>query len=276
MLVATIKGGLAPGIVLVLSAPAIDKRTALYKVFGAGGHALEYALPEKTYQVEQQARRRAGDLFRETGVKIDARALERFIEKTGPDTRQIVQEVEKLCLYLGDRTTVTEDDVRDMVSPAREAISWDLEDAVGHKDLRQAMHVLDRLVFQGESPVFMLIRIENRLSDLMVFQVCLKKRWCRIRESGNFINLDWRTGAEIDEALSQLKKDPRTLHAYRAGRLASQASRWTGHELLRARDHVLAAHENAVRSRLPKSLIVGFLILRLIGSGPAEASARTA
>ena len=64
----------------------------------------------------------ASDAFRKAGLNIGPDALGEFLEKTGTDTRQIVQEVEKLSVYLGDRKNVQVADVHAIVSPSREAV----------------------------------------------------------------------------------------------------------------------------------------------------------
>ena len=263
-LVAEIKRGFGEGVVLVVSARALDKRGALFRACDAAGHALEYAVPDKGYLVERQARERIAELLKAAGLSADDAVVTRLIEKAGCDTRQLANEIEKLRLYLGERTALSVEDVREMVSPAREASSWDLEDAVGDRNLPLALRALRQLLFQGESPVGLAVRLEARFRDLMIFFACLSRKWCRL--NGEYLN--WSNRPEADAVLSRLPTDPRSMNSYRAGKLAGQALRYSGAELLAAQDLLSEAHERLTGSTLPRPLVLEFLVLRLVGPGP--------
>ena len=260
-----LKRGLPEGIRLVISAPGIDKRSALYRACKERGVTLEYAVPEKAYQVEAQAQERAAELFRREGLTIQAAVLEQFIGKAGTDTRQIAQEVEKLRLYLGEGAEVTGRAIREVVSPAREASSWDFEDAVGTRQVGEALRILRQLLFQGENPIGLIIRLETRFRDLMVLRSCVDRHWCRIVHRGAFAVAEWAEDPQADAYCGQLDRDPRGYHPYRAGRLAEQAGAYRARELVRAADTLLEGHRKMVSSSLPPPLILEFLVLRIAG-----------
>ena len=208
-LVKLIKAGLPQGQILVISSPKVDGRSAFFKACQSVGSVMKFELPDKSYQLEQQARGTAGDAFRKIGLNIGPDALEAFLDKTGTDTRQIVQEVEKLSVYLGDRKNVQIADVQTIVSPSREAISWDLADAVGNRDLPGTLKVLRQLLFQGENEVGLIISLENRFRDLLLYREAFDRKWLNVSGQEPWLKVEWRQSPEVEAFATSLVKDPR-------------------------------------------------------------------
>lgn len=265
-LVKLVKAGLPQGQILVVSALKVDGRSAFFKACQSAGNVRKFELPDKSYQLEQQARGTAGDAFRKIGLNIGPDALEEFLDKTGTDTRQIVQEVEKLSVYLGDRKSVQVADVQDIVSSSREAIPWDLADAVGSRDLAGTLKVLRQLLFQGENEVGLIISLENRFRDLLMYREALDRKWLRIKGSDRWKELEWVGSAEVEAFATSLPKDPRSTHPFRAMRLIEQAQKFTARELRRCQAMTLSAHETIVSSTSAKELMLEFLLIKLLGA----------
>jgi DNA polymerase III subunit delta len=274
-LVKLIKSGLPQGQILVISASKVDGRSAFFKACQSAGNVTKFELPDKSYQLEQQARGTAGDAFRKIGLNIGPDALEDFLDKTGTDTRQIVQEVEKLSVYLGDRKNVQVADVHAIVSPSREAISWDLADAVGNRDLAGTLKVLRQLLFQGENEVALIISLENRFRDLLLYREAMDRKWLSVSGQEPWLKVEWRQSPEVDAFASALAKDPRTANIYRAGKLVAQAKLYSRQELIRCQALTLSAHETIVSSTSAKDLMLEFLLIKLLGAARA-ASGRSA
>ena len=271
-LVKLIKAGLPEGQILVVSALKVDGRSAFFKACQSAGNVMKFELPDKSYQLEQQARGTAGDMFRKIGLSIGPEALEEFLDKTGTDTRQIVQEAEKLAVYLGDRKTVQVADVRDIVSSSREAIPWDLADAVGNRDLSGTLKVLRQLMFQGENEVGLIISLENRFRDLLLYREALDRKWVSVSGQEPWLKVEWRSSPEVDALASALAKDPRSTNVYRAGKLVAQARKYSRQELARCQALTLSAHETIVSSTSAKELMLEFLLIKLLGPARSTAS----
>ena len=259
-----IKEGLPPGQTLVVSALKVFRGSAFYKACKAAGQVVEFDLPEKSYQAQQHAEEQAEQELERWGLKADRRALAAFLGKTGTDTRQIAQEVEKLSLYLGGRREVRESDVQEIVSPSRESAVWDLADAVGDRKLDEALAVLRQLLFQGESAMGLLIGLENRYRDLLIFQEALRRGWARLTGSEHWVKVEWRPAPDADRSLGALSRDPRKMHPFRAARLAAQARRFSAAELRRGHRELVAAHEAMVSESVPSNLQLEFLLIRLL------------
>ena len=247
----------APGNVLVVSGAPLDKRSALYKFLAKEGHVAAHMRPEKTWKVDESAEQVAADRFAAAGLEIARPLLQRFIQRTGPETRQIHHEIEKLSLFAGEGGTVTQDMVDDLVTPAREAILWDFTDAMGMADLERSLAQLRRLLAQRENPVALVIQVVNRFRELLLLRECMDRGWLR--------NGQWDQGPEATEHLDRLQPDPRKIHPFRTKNLARQAGNYTRSTLARARDYLVRTHEQMVSSRMPQELLLELAVIRIAG-----------
>jgi DNA polymerase III subunit delta len=268
-----IKRGMLDNQYLVVSGPRVDKRYAFYKTCDKLGRVQTFNPPEKTWEVEQAARAFADARLRAAGIDASEEALALLAARTGTDSRQIAQEVEKLLVYLGDRKQATEADVRDIVSPAREALGWDLADAVGARDAPAAIRILRQLLFQKEQPVGLLSVVEFRLRELGLLRSCIDRRWLRMSGGGGYRKADWQPDAEADRLLGALTADPRKTHPYRLAKLGDQALQYTAAELAHAQQVAFDTHEKMVSTGVPPDVLLEVMLVRIVG-GPRRAPAR--
>ena len=271
---ALIKRGLMAGQTLVVTAGKVDKRYAFYKACKEAGELREFAVPDKPYKVEREARGRIREMLGKAGLKMGAAALEAFVARVGTDTRQIANEIEKLSVYVGDRRDVTLEDIEAVTTSSREALAWDLADAFGRRELGRALAVLRRLLFQKESPIGLLVVLGNRIRELMLYREALDNGWLTVRGQGERVQAGWgEVPAEVDRILSEeLGRDPRATHPYRTALLARQAGGFTSEELLACQQSVMDAHEEAVSSRLDSGVIIELLLCRLLAAKPKAAT----
>ncbi|GAB4405252.1 MAG: DNA polymerase III subunit delta [Anaerolineales bacterium] len=98
------------------------------------------------------------------GARIDAQAVDALLDLIGNDLRLLDSELEKLAAYCGENS-ITLADVRQLVPLAREAVVWDLIDAIAQKRLGPALDTLRRLLNEGEPAlrIFGLMVSEYRL-----------------------------------------------------------------------------------------------------------------
>ena len=264
-LVELIRAGLPPGQVLVISAGKVDRRSAFFKACQSAGHVQEFSVPDKDYLLDQHARETATAAFRKAGLIARGDVIDEFTDRTGADSRQIIQEVEKLSTYLGDRRDVTAQDVRAVVCATREAGVFDLAEAVGNRKVEGALGTLRQLMYQGENAVGLIIGLESLFRELIVFRECMDRRWLRLRRDGARVSAEWASSKEADAVLGAMPKDPRSMHWFRAAKLAGQAENFTSGELARLQAVVLKMHETMFSSSLPMEMLMEFLVLTLLG-----------
>lgn len=97
------------------------------------------------------------------GKNINNDALAPILAGHQGNLELLVRELEKLTLYLGDRGTVTIDDIEAvMVFPEQNNI-FALTDAVGTKDCSKAVWLLRKMLQGGEPPVYIISMLARQL-----------------------------------------------------------------------------------------------------------------
>jgi len=264
-LAAMIKGGLPSGVNLVVTATAVDKRYAFYKACKSAGTLVEFAVSDKAYQSERDAAERVGEILSKVGLRMSQPVRDVFLAKVGTDTRSIVGE--KLSLYIGGKGEVTIDDVKAVTSASRGAIAWDLSDAFGKRDLAGALVILRQLVFQKESSVGLVLAIESRVRDLMIYREALDNKWLTEGKGyGGRTSYKWgKVPPDVDRTFTEdFQRDPRKTHPFRANLLAEQARRFSRVQLARAHRMTIAAHEKIVSTSLPDEMILELLLTKIL------------
>ena len=264
-LASDIKAGLADDQFLIVSAPGVDKRSAFFKAISAAGEVTEYAIPERDYEARPVALKRAVSLFKREGFSIDSAAVDAFIEKTGYETRQIMNEVEKMVLYKGEDKKIVLADVQIITSASSEAIAWDFTDAIAERKLGDAIRLFRQLLFQKESPIRLIIMIESLFQNLLRFKEYSEAGWYRL--NGN--RIQWSNDPELDGYFSDLADDPRKMHWFRSGKFASQATPYTVRRLAASKQLVVDTHERMLSiGTIPHDLMLETLLAKLCAPAP--------
>ncbi len=95
----------------------------------------------------------------------------------GNSLRSLQNEIDKLFIFVGDRTQITADDVTTIVGASKGYTIFELQNAIGRKDTKEAMRIIERMMEVGQSPqmiIVMLTRFFNqlwKLSDLGVRRI---------------------------------------------------------------------------------------------------------
>lgn len=260
-----IKAGLPPGVKLVITAEKADKRKAFYKACKSAGELHEFNLPDVS---RKDGARSAGAMLDsvlvENGIKLKGGARGLFLAKVGGNTRHMVNEAEKLALYVGKGGVATVDHVQAIVSASTEAAAWDLEDAFGKRKLTEALNIMRQLLFQKESPIRLVVGLEGRIRDLMLYRDALDRGW--IERSSGWTAFKWGdVGAEADELFGDcFERDPRKIHPFRVGLLAEQAIGFSRKRLQYCLEKVTEAHATLVSSRVPQEMVLELLLVRML------------
>ncbi len=106
------------------------------------------------------------------GGRIDTRAAALLAQNIGGNLRLLDQEIRKLLLYTGDRKDITSEDVQIMVPYVQSAdVIFQMVDAVGQRDARQAASYLHRLLEVGEHPLGIFGMVVRQ------FRLLIQVRW---------------------------------------------------------------------------------------------------
>lgn len=100
------------------------------------------------------------------GANLSSEATRLLAVLVGNDLRLLDQEIDKLYLYAGERQITTQD-VRALVSRARQESIFDLVDCVGRRETDRALVLLHRMLDAGEAPLYLLAMLARQIRILI-------------------------------------------------------------------------------------------------------------
>jgi DNA polymerase-3 subunit delta len=109
------------------------------------------------------------------GRRIEAGAVNLLAAFVGNDLRLLDQEIEKLLTHAGEQEPIKERDVQLLVSYVQEANIFQMVDALGKRDSREAMRLLHRLLEDGQPPLYLLHMIARQFRILLRIKELLGK-----------------------------------------------------------------------------------------------------
>ncbi|MBU4200486.1 MAG: DNA polymerase III subunit delta [Verrucomicrobia bacterium] len=265
-----IQSGLPEGHILVVTTPQVDEKLELYQVCKAAGAVIGYEAA-KPWQRDKSAIPFAARLCQELGLTASNDVISALVRKSGTDSRQIQQEIEKLSVYMGDTRTVRIEDIEAVISPSRELFAWNLEDTVANRDLGASLRILRQLLFQKEAPIRLISGLESRFRSLLILREALDKGWIRL--SNKFMTKGAIT-PEQEQLMYQALNDNRLKNPYAAGMRTKQATDFTYAQLDHCRQLILKTRRQLVSSSIPDSWLMDMLIVKICKK-PGKAGNKT-
>lgn len=120
---------------LVLECRSFPRTLRLYKAAEAsGGRIIECRKLSGRALIDF-----AAQTARAAGKQLSPAAAARLVENVGNEQGLIANEVEKLCLYAGDRAQITEQDIAELVGQSREEKIFAVMDAAAQGRLPEAL-----------------------------------------------------------------------------------------------------------------------------------------
>lgn len=193
--------------------------------------------PPREYELPRWTIARA----REYGKRIDPDAARRLAECTGVNLPIIDQSLAKLALYVGNRETITHQDVEALVEDLPITTIFKLTDAVGNKEPAKALRVLDALLAQNNEPPYIISMIRWALERL----------------------ISARTLLDFGHSPEAVGKALHVKPGYLLDQTLAQARRRTRRELLRCFALLLQADLDTKSSTADPRLVLEHLLIRL-------------
>ena len=257
--VAFLAQGLPDGFSLLITAESIDKRRSYAKTLSKMAAVHEFKRDAKDHAGRAAIVR---STIEENGCSIAPDLVPFFCEKVGSDTRRLVSEAHKLCLYAYPETKISREAIETITSTTTETAFYALANRFCAFDLTGAIRTLHELLFQKQSMIGLIMHLESTIRDLLVFREALDQGW--VQQRGR--QLTWTNlPPDVDRALTQMDRDPRKLPFFIAGNLAEGAAKFTRKRLDHCLRQIVVAHEKMVSSRVPPELILEVLLVRMLG-----------
>ncbi len=176
------------------------------------------------------------------GKTITAEATRRLLDTAGNRLRDLKGELDKIVLFIGEKPGIDEKDIEESGLECREETVFGLSDAIGRKDLTEAMRAYRRL--SDEEPVKVLGAVARQMRTLLRVKALLRK------------------GTQTSRIASAAGLYPRYAEDYvRRSRLFNEA------ELKAAVLRLLAADTDLKSGRAPSATVLPRLIMELCGAG---------
>ena len=115
----------------------VDGRTRLAKILKQSGELLT---TKKLY--ENQLPEWTNELVEQKGYTISQKALMLLVEHIGNDLSRINNEIDKILINLNKRKNITEEDIENFVGISKEYNVFELQEALGRKDLAKATKII--------------------------------------------------------------------------------------------------------------------------------------
>lgn len=206
---------------LVLEAASVDKRQRWVKRVAKIGRVIDCTGPSRPADVRRWIEMRLS----ERGARAGSGVATALFDLVGADLDRLSLEVEKLCLYAGEKGTIDADTVDELVGQLRPRAIYELTDAIGERRLTNALRVVAELTQQGEAPLALVGALANHFRRLM------RAREVRPLEAG-----------EVQKKLG--------LHPFAAQKIVDQARRFDLRRLRSCLDAVRRTDE-ALKGGLP-------------------------
>lgn len=121
-------------------------------------HSVEKIEPLDETGMKQLIKQSFNQQFKD----IKADALDEMIHLTGLNYSNVVKEMDKLILFVGDNPIITKNDVSDVVSRSLEQNVFLLTDYIAKGDKKRAVHLLKDLINMKEEPIKLLALISSQ------------------------------------------------------------------------------------------------------------------
>ncbi len=257
------------GVRLIVSSPKVDKRKVFFKAIDKLGTVETFAgwsLDDKDWA--DNAEMAARQQLRERGKEISEDALAALVANVGPNNRLLVNEVEKLGLYVGDRPRINSEDVETIVSRNKQAKSFALADAVGARDLPRLLKTLDQELWSMQtdsqkSEIGLLYGIISKLRTILFLREMIKEGW--IKPDVDYQRFKSSLERVPAESLPGDRKfNPLAMHPFMLYNSLAHTKKYTSEEIVQAMELLLIANQRLVSSSLDEALVLQDTLIKIV------------
>lgn len=191
----------------------VDKRRKLVSAIAKAGRVVEFVVPTGS-QLNIWLERR----FQKAGKKVSGEVIHYLTLVAGENLAFLAMEVDKLCLYCGQKQEITMEDALQVVSKSSLLSIFEMLDAVSSRQAARAVELYRGMVRQGEAEQKILVMLAKQLRDMLAVQSMLEQ--------------GYRQG-DIAKELG--------LHPYVAGKYQRMSGQFSRRELIGSLEILLAA-----------------------------------
>ena len=254
---------------LLISAGKVDKRKTFFKTLDKLGTVEIFAAwsaDDKDWV--ERAEVAARTAIRERKKEISEEAMAEIISRVGPNARQLESEVEKICLFAGDRKKIELADVATICSRNKTARAFALGDALGDRNLPALLKRLDEELWEtkfdkDKSEIGLLYGLIGKVRAMLLLKEMLREGWLKdTRDYNQFKTQLERVPA--DKLPGDRRFNPLALNPYVLYKALPQIKKYSSAELVRAMDVLLRCNQRLVSSGLDEVLVLQQALVQIV------------
>lgn len=263
---------------LLVSAGKVDKRKVFYKTLDKIGsvESLDgWSVNDRDWV--SQAENWAHKAIQARNKEIADGALAELITRVGPHARQLDNEIEKLCLYVGERMQINEADVEAICARNKTARAFALGDALGDRNLPGLLARLDEELWEmqfdrDKSEIGLLYGLIGKMRALLLLKEMIREGWVKPTQNYQAFKqqLERVPAAQLP---ADRRYNPLALNPYVLFKALPQAQNYTEAELVSAMDLLLRCNQRLVSSGLDDTLVLQQTLVQIIGPGRVRSTA---
>ena len=261
---------------LLISAGKVDKRKSFFKTLdklGSVENFSAWSVDDKDWA--ERAEMAARTTVRERQKEIASEALGELVSRVGPNPRQLENEIEKLCLYVGDRPRIELADVSAISSRNKTARAFALGDALGDRDLPRLLKRLDEELWEtkfdkDKSEIGLLYGLISKVRAMLLLKEMMREGWIKPEMDYNRFKAQLER-VPADKLPADRRFNPLALNPYVLYKALPQAKKYTPAELVRAMDLLLRCNQRLVSSGLDEALVLQQTLVQIVTPQAAAA-----
>ncbi|MFC1668017.1 DNA polymerase III subunit delta [Chlamydiota bacterium] len=264
--------GVPEGIIIVFVNETVKKTTVLYKFIQERGRILEFgSFGNENRQTLSALFRVSQKRLAQYNKQISRVNFDYLIQYTGLNLRQIIDELEKLCIYSGqEQKEITREAIDQLVPKSRQAVLFKLADTVFNKKLSESLLILNDLLGQGENPIGIVITLTQNIRFLLQLSTLFMSFESSEIQSLSYYNAqkitNWIT--QLPEEITRLFPDKKNVsiikqHPYRIFLKITALKQFGFPELCDLYKHITDAYLSLVTSMKDPRILLELLIIRI-------------
>jgi DNA polymerase-3 subunit delta len=264
------------GIRLLISVGKVDKRKIFFKTLDKIGFVESLAgwsADDRDWaELAEVAARTA---VRDRKKEISDEAVAELVSRIGPHPRQLDNEIEKLCLFAGDRKQIEASDVNAVCARNKTARAFALGDALGDRDLPRLLRRLDEELWEvkfdsQKSEIGLLYGLIGKVRAMLLLKEMLREGWIKPEMDYNRFKAQLQR-VPADQLPGDRRFNPLALNPYVLYKALPQVKRYAEAELVRAMDLLLRCNQRLVSSGLDETLVLQQTLVQIVSPPAAVA-----
>jgi DNA polymerase-3 subunit delta len=254
---------------LLVSAGKVDKRKTFYKTLEKAGSIeafTAWSMDDKNWAAEAEAA--STKQLRSLKKEISDEALAELINNVGPHSRQLASEVEKLALYVGDRSEIELGDVQTIVTRNKQARAFALGDALGERDLPRLLRTLDEELWETKfdsqkSEIGLLYGLIGKVRTMIFLKEMLREGW--IKADVDYSRFKAQLERVPSDKLPEDKRfNPLAFNPYILYKALPQVRRYSTEDLVEAMRLLLECNQRLIFSNLDEALVLQQTLVQIV------------